>query len=109
MGSHIHIMGVAYKKDIDDLRESPSLDIMHLLKRRGAKLTYTDAHIPALRVDGLNMCSTPMETMAELADCVLVLTDHSKVDYKALVERANLVVDTRNALKGISSEKIVRL
>ena len=108
-GSSIHIMGVAYKRNIDDLRESPALDVMHLLKRRGAVLTYTDPHIPRLAVDGLDLASQPPEQVAAAADCVVIITDHTSFDYRALVERASLIVDTRNALKGIVSEKIVRL
>ncbi len=108
-GSHVHIVGVAYKKDIDDVRESPALDVMHLLQRRGARITYSDPHVPKLRSDSLEMCSEPVEQMAADADCVLIVTDHKAFDYPALVEKARLIVDTRNALKGFSSEKIVRL
>src|SRR5271157_4346483 len=107
-GSRIHVMGVAYKRDIDDMRESPALDVMLLLKRRGAELTYSDPHVPAVRIDGLDVASTPQESAAA-ADCVVIVTDHSAFDYQALVDRARLVVDTRNALKGFSSNKIVRL
>jgi UDP-N-acetyl-D-glucosamine dehydrogenase len=106
-GSHIHILGVAYKKDIDDVRESPALDIIQLLERRGAKLTYSDPHVPHVQFDGLELCSDEAE-MAK-ADCVVIVTDHSGFDYKAVAEKAPLIVDTRNALKGVISEKIVRL
>jgi len=101
-------MGVAYKRDIDDMRESPALDVMLLLKRRGAVLAYSDPHVPAIRVDGLDLESTPEESAAA-ADCVVIVTDHSAFDYAALLRRARLVVDTRNALKGFNSNKIVRL
>jgi UDP-N-acetyl-D-glucosamine dehydrogenase len=107
-GSRIHIMGVAYKRDIDDLRESPALDIMLLLGRRGALLSYTDPYVPELRLDGLVLRSEP-ETAAGGADCVVIATDHSAFGYAALVERARLIVDSRNALKGFQSPKIVRL
>jgi UDP-N-acetyl-D-glucosamine dehydrogenase len=107
-GSHIHVMGVAYKRDIDDMRESPALDVMLLLKMRGATVTYTDPRVPVLRVDGLHLDSEP-ETTAAAADCVVIVTDHSTFDYSALVDRARLIVDTRNALKKFSSPKIVRL
>src|SRR5271157_415282 len=107
-GSRIHVMGVAYKRDIDDMRESPALDVMLLLKRSGAELTYSDPHVPAVRIDGLDIESAPEESAAA-ADCVVIVTDHSAFDYQALVDRARLVVDTRNALKGFSSNKIVRL
>ena len=107
-GSRIHVMGVAYKRDIDDMRESPALDIMMLLERRGGILSYSDPHVPKLKVEGLNLEATP-ETAAADADCVVIITDHSAFDYKGLVERAALIVDTRNALKGITSQNIVRL
>jgi UDP-N-acetyl-D-glucosamine dehydrogenase len=107
-GSHVHVMGVAYKRDIDDMRESPALDVMLLLQRRGAKVTYSDPHVPVLHLDGLNMAASP-ESAAADADCVVIVTDHTAFDYKSLVQRAALIVDTRNALKGIRSDKIVRL
>ena len=107
-GSRIHVMGVAYKRDIDDMRESPALDVMMLLERRGGILTYSDPHVPKLKVEGLNLEASP-ETAAADADCVVVITDHSAFDYKGLLERSALIVDTRNALKGVSSPKIVRL
>lgn len=107
-GSHIRIIGVAYKRDIDDLRESPALDIMHLLKRRGAELSYTDPYVPSLTVDGLELTSQPLETAGE-ADCVVIVTDHTAIDYRELVERSRLIVDTRNATRGLKSPKIVKL
>ncbi|MGE5644949.1 MAG: nucleotide sugar dehydrogenase [Acidobacteriota bacterium] len=108
-GSRVHVMGVAYKRDIDDLRESPALDVLHLLKRRGARVSYSDPYIPHLAVDGLDLCAEAPEKAAAEADCVVVVTDHKAFDYEALVKQSKLVVDTRNALKGMSSEKIVRL
>jgi UDP-N-acetyl-D-glucosamine dehydrogenase len=107
-GSKIHIMGVAYKRDIDDLRESPALDVMLLLQRRGAIVSYSDPHVPALRLEGLQVESVP-EASAGGADCVVIITDHSAFDYAGLLERSRLIVDTRNALKGFTSAKIVRL
>jgi UDP-N-acetyl-D-glucosamine dehydrogenase len=107
-GSRIHIMGVAYKRDIEDIRESPSLDVILLLQRLGAVVTYSDPHVPTLHLDGLSLEASP-EDAAAAADCVVIVTDHSAFDYKALVERSRLIVDTRNALKGIHSAKIVRL
>jgi len=108
-GSHIHIVGVAYKRDIDDTRESPALDIMHLLRRRGARLSYSDPYVPRLVVDGEMMISEDLDEAAARADCVVIVTDHSAMDYRRLVERARLVVDTRNATRGIRSEKVVKL
>jgi UDP-N-acetyl-D-glucosamine dehydrogenase len=105
-GSRIHIYGVSYKRDIDDVRESPALDIMLLLLRRGALISYTDPYVPKLRLDGVEL--TSVEEF-ELADCVVVVTDHTKFDYANLVSRSKLIVDTRNALKTFTSEKIVRL
>jgi UDP-N-acetyl-D-glucosamine dehydrogenase len=107
-GSKIHVMGVAYKRDIDDLRESPALDVMVLLARRGATLTYSDPHVHQLRLEGAQLASLP-ESAAADADCVVIVTDHTAFDYPRLVERSRLIVDTRNALKGVSSTKIVRL
>jgi UDP-N-acetyl-D-glucosamine dehydrogenase len=107
-GSRIHVMGAAYKRDIDDMRESPALDVMLLLQRRGGLISYSDPHVPHLKLDGLQIHALP-ETAAADADCVAVITDHTAFDYKGLVERAKLIVDTRNALKAYKSEKIVRL
>jgi UDP-N-acetyl-D-glucosamine dehydrogenase len=108
-GAHVHILGVAYKRNVDDMRESPALDVMHLLKRRGARLTYSDPFIGKVQVDGLELAAVAPEAAAGAADCVVIITDHTAFDYAALFEQAQLIVDTRNALKGFSSEKIVRL
>ncbi len=108
-GSHLHILGVAYKKNVNDLRESPALDVMHLLQRRGARITYSDPFIPRLRVDDLDLEAVTLEEGAAAADGVVIITDHAAFDYAALLARAALIVDTRNALKGVRSEKIVRL
>ena len=107
-GSRVHVMGVAYKKNIDDVRESPALDILLLLKQRGARLSYTDPYVPELKLDTLVLQSQDPAVAAE-ADCVVIVTDHDSTDYAALVERSRLIVDTRNALKAYRSEKIVRL
>jgi UDP-N-acetyl-D-glucosamine dehydrogenase len=107
-GSRIHVMGVAYKRNIDDMRESPALDVLLLLERRGAVVSYSDPYVPHLRLDGLQLEAQP-ESAAADADCVVIITDHAGFDYAALVERAQLIVDTRNALKGYTSPKIVRL
>jgi UDP-N-acetyl-D-glucosamine dehydrogenase len=108
-GSHVHILGVAYKRNIDDVRESPALDIILMLQRHGARVTYSDPHVPRLSEDTIKLCSEPPEAAAGAADCVLIVTDHSAFDYPAIHEKASLIVDTRNALKGVASEKIVRL
>jgi UDP-N-acetyl-D-glucosamine dehydrogenase len=108
-GSRIHIMGVAYKRDVDDVRESPALDIILLLEKRGARLTYSDPHVPVLKTDGVELCGEAADEAAAKADCVLIVTDHSAFDYAKLLAKARLIVDTRNAMKGIESAKIVRL
>jgi UDP-N-acetyl-D-glucosamine dehydrogenase len=108
-GSKILISGVAYKRDIDDVRESPALDIIHLLTQRGANVGYSDPYVPALRFEGADLSSEDLLTAAKSADCVVIVTDHKAVDYQALVRDASLVVDTRNALKGFTSPNIVRL
>jgi UDP-N-acetyl-D-glucosamine dehydrogenase len=102
------VMGVAYKRDIADMRESPALDVILLLRRLGAAVTYSDPYVPMLRLDGQELAALP-EDAAGVADCVVIVTNHSAFDYRALVERARLIVDTRNALKGMKSGKIVRL
>jgi UDP-N-acetyl-D-glucosamine dehydrogenase len=108
-GSHVHVLGAAYKRNIDDVRESPALDIILLLERRGSRVTYSDPFVPSLRLDDHELAAQDPIAMADQADCVVVVTDHSGVDYKAIVERAPLIVDTRNALKNHPSPKIVRL
>jgi UDP-N-acetyl-D-glucosamine dehydrogenase len=107
MGSHVHILGVAYKRDIDDLRESPALDIILLLEQRGARVTYTDPYIPSLRLNGHALTSTNLDDNATIADCMVIVTDHRAFDYKSLVDNARLIIDTRNALKSASSEEFV--
>jgi UDP-N-acetyl-D-glucosamine dehydrogenase len=110
-GSRVHLMGVAYKRGIDDVRESPALDIIHLLGKRGASVTYSDPFVPQLHADGVvpEMAAIDAEKGAAEADCVVIVTDHRDFDYARIVECSKLIVDTRNALKGNSWEKIVRL
>src|SRR5262249_52186639 len=105
--SRIHVVGIAYKRDIDDVRESPALDIMHLLMSRGARVTYSDPFVPSLRMDGLRLTSLDLGSALADCDCAVIVTDHSAVDYRAVAEQAPLVVDTRNALKGIDRENVV--
>jgi UDP-N-acetyl-D-glucosamine dehydrogenase len=108
-GSHIHVLGTAYKRDIDDVRESPALDIILLLLRLGASITFSDPYVRRIQINGTSLEAHPMLPALEAADCVVVVTDHSGVDYSAVVERSKLIVDTRNALKRYRSDKIVRL
>ena len=108
-GSRILVLGVAYKKDIDDLRESPSLEIIEMLQEEKAIVDYNDPYLPTVgrgRHYNLGMTSTPLTHIADY-DCVVIATDHSDYDYAAIVHDAKLVVDTRNATRGISSTKIV--
>jgi UDP-N-acetyl-D-glucosamine dehydrogenase len=109
-GSRVLVLGMAYKRDIDDLRESPSLTIIELLQRRGALVDYNDPFFPTVgrgRHYDLHMSSTSLDKIGEY-DCVLIVTDHSSYDFAAIVREAQLVVDTRNATRGIDSPKIVR-
>jgi len=107
-GSRIHVMGVAYKRDIDDVRESPALDVILLLQRRGGIVSYSDPYVPCIKLEDSEMRALPQSAAAE-ADCAVVITDHAAFDYAALLESAPLVVDTRNALKQFRSPKLVRL
>jgi UDP-N-acetyl-D-glucosamine dehydrogenase len=109
-GSKVLVLGLAYKKDIDDLRESPSLTILELLQKEGAEVRYNDPFFPTVgrgRKYDLNMASTPLSEL-ESFDCVLIVTDHSTYDYKDIVKRAKLVVDTRNATQGMVADNLVR-
>jgi UDP-N-acetyl-D-glucosamine dehydrogenase len=108
-GSNIHILGVAYKRDVDDVRESPALDIMHLLMRRGARVSFSDPYVQAISVDGAELLSTSLNGALEVSDCAVIITDHTNVDYETLLNKASLVVDTRNVFRGVTSEKIIRL
>ncbi len=109
-GSRVLVLGMAYKRDIDDLRESPSLTIIELLQKRGALVEFNDPFFPYVgrgRKYALNMTCTPLEKIPEF-DCVVIVTDHSQYDYADIVAKARLVVDTRNATKGIEGANIVR-
>jgi len=109
-GSRIHLYGVAYKRDVNDMRESPALDIITLLARRGAVLSYSDPYVPALREGSHNLEAVPeAEALHRRPDCVVLCTDHSSFDWKALVTSGIPIVDTRNALRGFSAPNIVRL
>ncbi len=107
--SKIHVLGVAYKKNIEDVRESPALDIIHVLKQRGAVLSYSDPFVPHLRIDGLEMDSEDVLPSCQAADCVVLITDHTAFDRDAILAASPVVVDTRNAFKGMTSEKLFRL
>jgi UDP-N-acetyl-D-glucosamine dehydrogenase len=109
-GSKILVLGLAYKRDIDDLRESPSLTIIELLRNKGAIVAYNDPYFATVgrgRHYDLNMTCTPLDNLGQY-DAVVIVTDHSSYDYRALAEQSQLLVDTRNATKGIDSPNIVR-
>jgi len=109
-GSKVLVLGLAYKRDIDDLRESPSLTIIELLRNKGAVVAYNDPYFPKVgrgRHYDLNMTCTPLENLAQY-DAVVIVTDHSSYDYRAIVAESQLVIDTRNATKGIQAANIVR-
>jgi UDP-N-acetyl-D-glucosamine dehydrogenase len=109
-GARVLVLGLAYKRDIDDLRESPSLTIIELLQKRGADVQYNDPFFPTVghgRKYALNMTSTSLDQIPDF-DCVVIVTDHSQYNYSSIVEKAKLVVDTRNATKGIEAANIVR-
>lgn len=111
----ILVLGVAYKKDIDDMRESPAIKIIELLRKQGANITYHDPYIPVIEPHGgstLHLESVPLTDAAlSEADCVLILTDHSSLDYERVAEQAKLIVDTRNATKNVlhNREKIAKI
>jgi UDP-N-acetyl-D-glucosamine dehydrogenase len=113
-GSRILLLGMAYKKDVDDPRESPSFKLLELLREKGAEVHYNDPHIPMLqpmRKYSFNLKSTDLsaETLASM-DCILLATDHSAYDYRFILEHADLIVDTRNAFSGLNgaAEKVLQ-
>jgi UDP-N-acetyl-D-glucosamine dehydrogenase len=109
-GSKVLVLGVAYKKDIDDLRESPALTIIELLKKAGAVVSYNDPYFPSVgkgRHYDLQMRCAPLENLGQY-DCVLIVTDHSSYDFKRIVAESQLVVDTRNATAAIDASNVVR-
>ena len=111
-GSRVLILGVAYKPDIDDLRESPALDVILYLKQSGAEVSYHDPYIPSIDHEEIKLESiTNLNEGIKIADCVAIITNHSSYDYEQILEDANLIVDTRNALgdKGKNNPKVVRL
>jgi UDP-N-acetyl-D-glucosamine dehydrogenase len=109
-GSRIHVLGVAYKAGVNDVRESPALNVMRILADKGAELSYSDPYVPAIREDGLQFDALPLGNghLGDI-DCVVVLTDHREFDYRWVARTAPLVVDTRNALRGIEGDHIMRL
>jgi UDP-N-acetyl-D-glucosamine dehydrogenase len=110
MGSRILVLGVSYKRDIGDVRESPAIDIMGMLEAQGGEVRYHDPFVPAFDEDGMEWRSVECtDEELEAADCVVIVTDHSTVDYRRVAEKARLLVDTRNAIPGGDGDRIVRL
>ena len=111
-GSQVLVLGAAYKPDIDDLRESPAIDVIRLLQQKGANVTYHDPYIPQIHHDDWTISSIKdLSTGIKSADCVVIVTNHKAYDYAALLRDAKLIVDTRNALgaAGRNNPKVVRL
>jgi len=111
-GAKIFILGVTYKRDVDDVRESPAIEIMEMLLRKGAVVSYNDPYVPELRVNTTLFKSVSFSGRSlKEVDCVAIITDHNSYDYRRIVNSAPLIIDTRNATKGISKgrEKIIRL
>ena len=109
--SKVLLVGVAYKKDVKDLRESPALEIIDILIKKGALVSYYDPHLPYLKIEGINLKSVDFtkESFKD-SDCVIIVTDHSNVDYKFIADNSKLVVDTRNVLRAVKNKtNIVRL
>lgn len=107
--SKVLIIGVSYKKDFDDLREAPALDIIQLLRSRGAEVAFYDPYIPEIRLDSFLLEAVSLDRGLEGVDCTVIITNHSCIDYRKVVEGSPLVIDTRNATKGISNSKIIKL
>ena len=109
-GSRVHILGVTYKKDISDSRESPAIEVIKLLSALGAEVTYTDPFVPSLQVEGQKMASMPLsrEALAS-SDMAIIITNHTSFDYVEIVRNAPLVFDTRNATDGMKAKNLVRL
>jgi len=101
-GANVLALGVAYKRDISDVRESPSLDVIRLLQVRGAKVTYADPHVPSIRMDDTTMHAVPLtDGSLRAADCAVILTDHTSFDYHRICATAQMVMDCRNATKNV--------
>jgi UDP-N-acetyl-D-glucosamine dehydrogenase len=109
-GSKILIIGVTYKKDVKDLRKSPSIDVINSLNRHGARVSYSDPLIPFLKLKDINLKSAALsDKKIRDFDCVLIATDHSGVDYERLLKNAKLIFDSRNIFKGGCKDKVERL
>jgi UDP-N-acetyl-D-glucosamine dehydrogenase len=101
-GARVLLVGVTYKPDVDDVRESPALDLLRLLEQKGAVVEYHDPHVPEIQIEGAVHRSRPLEDSIGTSDCVVIVTNHSVLDVESIVRRAPLVIDTRNATKNVS-------
>jgi UDP-N-acetyl-D-glucosamine dehydrogenase len=111
-GAHIIALGVAYKRGVGDLRESPALEVMELLRARGAEVSYADPHVPSINFEGhVLKAIEPTDAALGAADCVVILTDHPEFDYQRTLTASRLVVDARNATFGLPAPagRVVRL
>jgi UDP-N-acetyl-D-glucosamine dehydrogenase len=108
-GARVHVIGVAYKRDVNDLRESPALEILELLDKSGAIVSYTDPYFPDFKHTHMDLKSVDEKTMHEGVDCGVIVTDHKAFDYPAMVKNFKLLVDTRNALKGVHAPNVFKL
>jgi UDP-N-acetyl-D-glucosamine dehydrogenase len=109
-GSRILVLGVAYKRDVGDLRESPALDVIHLLRQRGAEVSYSDPHVAEVKMDGYTLSSVELTSaLLKSADCVVIVTDHTAFDWEWIGAGARLIVDTRHAIKVGGRARVVRL
>jgi UDP-N-acetyl-D-glucosamine dehydrogenase len=109
-GARVHILGITYKKGVNDVRESPALEIITLLRHRGAEVSYTDPFAPSVAIDSTVLESQPLDShVLQNCDIAVIVTDHSQFDYREIVKTAPLVFDTRNATEGITADHVVRL
>jgi UDP-N-acetyl-D-glucosamine dehydrogenase len=108
-GSRILILGVTYKRDVDDVRESPALDILRILERRGAKISYNDPRVPELQWNGTVLRSQELMPAVRSADIVVIVTDHTSYPYREIVEAAAVVLDTRNGTRGIRAKNVIKI
>lgn len=109
-GSHVHLLGVTYKRDIDDVRESPALDVLGLLSLKGARVSYSDPYIPELVLGNTIFKSTKLtKSLLNKADCTVILADHSSFDYSFVVRHSSLIFDTRNTLRAFKGSHIFYL
>jgi UDP-N-acetyl-D-glucosamine dehydrogenase len=109
-GSRLLIVGLAYKKDVSDTRESPAMEIIRLLGKEGAQIQYFDPYVPRVEIDGKTLKSIKLlPAEVKNKDCVIIVTDHSSVDYEELLKKSRVIFDTRNVYKNTSSRKVVKL